>query len=376
MTNESTYYIPFIPQTYNLDNSTIALNATHPSGGWKQYDTHSLMGHMQTKRTYDVLRSAFTETPLNDTRPFIMSRSTFAGSGQYAQHWIAELRRDFSALRQSIAAVMNFNMFGIPFTGADVCGKYAGSDASQQDETCGRWYQLSTFYPFARVNRDKTMGGTEIEPHKLEGDWAKMANASIYDRYKYARFVYGCLFEASTSGQTCFDPLLFHYPTDNMTYTDIEHTFLVGDSILVAPVVVPLATTTATYEAYFPAGNWTNLDGYKTIEVKNGTTSKMSLTATATTVNKFLRQGRLIPVQMESTNGGQIDSTTASLASHFQLIANRDEQGHAQGKLFIDKGMSVSEITNGSYEHYEFLLTNNTLQRLVVNTDSTRTGSS
>ena len=81
MGNESTYYIPFTPQQYSLDNATIALNATHPESGFKQYDTHSLMGHMQAKRTYDVLRSAFNETALNDTRPFIMSRSTFAGSG-------------------------------------------------------------------------------------------------------------------------------------------------------------------------------------------------------------------------------------------------------------------------------------------------------
>lgn len=247
------------------------------------------MGHMQTKRTYDVLRSAFKETALNDTRPFIMSRSTFAGSGQYAQHWIAELKRDFSALRQSIASVMNFNMFGIPFTGADVCGKYAGSIASEQDETCARWYQLSTFYPFARTNRDKMDGGTEVEPYKLQGDWATMANASIYDRYKYTRFVYGCLFESSNSGQTCFDPLLFHYPTDKMTYTDIENTFLVGDSILVAPVVQSLKSTTDKYEAYFPTGNWTDLDDYTTQEVKNGTTTKMTLTAKTTTVNKFLR---------------------------------------------------------------------------------------
>ena len=133
MANESTFYLPFIPQKYNLDNATIALNATHPKSGYKQYDTHSLMGHMQAKRTYDVLRSAFKDTPLDDTRPFIMSRSTFAGSGQYAQHWIAELKRDFTSLRQSIAAVMNFNMFGIPFTGADVCGKYgATGDAASQ----------------------------------------------------------------------------------------------------------------------------------------------------------------------------------------------------------------------------------------------------
>jgi len=107
-----------------LDTDTIALNVTHPSTNFKQIDTHSLMGHMQTKRTFDALSSGFSETKLNDKRPFIMSRSTFAGSGQYAQHWIGDQVRSFTALKHSIAAVMNFNMFGIPFTGADVCGKY------------------------------------------------------------------------------------------------------------------------------------------------------------------------------------------------------------------------------------------------------------
>jgi len=46
-------------------------------------------------------------------------------------------------LKHSIAAVMNFNMFGIPFTGADVCGKYGDGviwNKQQQDEICARWY--------------------------------------------------------------------------------------------------------------------------------------------------------------------------------------------------------------------------------------------
>jgi len=49
------------------------------------------------------------------------------------------------------------------------------------------------------------------------------------------------------------------------------------------------------------------------------------------------------------------------------LIANRDEFGHAQGKLFIDTGSSISEIKDKKYQQYEFMLTNNTLQKLVIN---------
>ena len=30
---ESTYYLPFIPEQFNLDKKAMALNATHPSSG-------------------------------------------------------------------------------------------------------------------------------------------------------------------------------------------------------------------------------------------------------------------------------------------------------------------------------------------------------
>ena len=45
--------------------------------------------------------------------------------------------------------------------------------------------------------------------------------------------MYGCLFEASQNGRTCFDPLFYHFgfPMD-----DIEKSFIVGDAIKVSPV--------------------------------------------------------------------------------------------------------------------------------------------
>ena len=46
MGENSTYFIPFIPQKDNLDHLTIALNATHTGTKYRQYDSHSLFGHM------------------------------------------------------------------------------------------------------------------------------------------------------------------------------------------------------------------------------------------------------------------------------------------------------------------------------------------
>ena len=47
----STYDLPFIPyKAVNLDNMTLSLNATHSNGNI-EYDTHNLMGHMQSAAT-------------------------------------------------------------------------------------------------------------------------------------------------------------------------------------------------------------------------------------------------------------------------------------------------------------------------------------
>ena len=79
----STYKIPFIPGgRWNLDNMSMSLNATHPSNNLTQYNTHSLYGHSEGKMTREILTDQ-SMTPLKDKRTFLLSRSSFAGSGQY-----------------------------------------------------------------------------------------------------------------------------------------------------------------------------------------------------------------------------------------------------------------------------------------------------
>ena len=89
---------------------------------------------MQSKWTQAVWLD--TDSKLKDNRPFILSRSTFASSGAYASHSFGNNIRSWEFMKQSIASMMSFNMFGIPHVGADVCG-YVGK--KRDDEMCARW---------------------------------------------------------------------------------------------------------------------------------------------------------------------------------------------------------------------------------------------
>jgi len=162
---ESTWYLPFIfgYKHGRYDYKTLSLNGTveYNNMTYQQYNTHNLYGHMQSMATHNFFTNK-TQTkpiPTTDERPFVVSRSTAPGSGAYTGHWLGVYPRDWSFMKWSISAIMNFNMFGIPFTGADICGTVGQKD----DEMCARWYQLAAFYPLAR-NYFKADSMGDVQP--------------------------------------------------------------------------------------------------------------------------------------------------------------------------------------------------------------------
>jgi alpha-glucosidase len=77
-------YPPYVINHVQGDLAVHAVspNATHHDGV-QEYDVHNLFGHQILNATYQALLSIFP-----DKRPFIIGRSTFAGSGKWAGHWV------------------------------------------------------------------------------------------------------------------------------------------------------------------------------------------------------------------------------------------------------------------------------------------------
>lgn len=106
----------YLPGNTSIDERTLCNHIEH-YGGAKEFDIHNFNGFLESFVTYKRLKSI-----LNTNMPFILSRSTVPGSGKFAIHWTGDNVSKFDWMKMSISSMINFNLFGIPNTGADICG--------------------------------------------------------------------------------------------------------------------------------------------------------------------------------------------------------------------------------------------------------------
>lgn len=275
-------------------------------------EAHNLYGLLMARSAYEGMRRATNE------RPFILTRSAFAGIQRWSACWMGDNSSWWEHLELTLPQLLSMGLSGVPFVGVDI----GGFTANASGELFARWAQLGAFLPFCRGHSH-----TDTQPHE---PWAfgYQVEAIVRDalalRYSLLPYFYTLCWEAAQQGSPILRPLFYHYPDDQATYT-IQDQALVGPNLLIAPITRP------GYEhryIYLPAGTW--YDWWSGAKLEGPT--HLLARAPLERMPIYVRGGAILPrgPQVAHTAGGPV-------LSGFDLYA-----GDGDFTLYEDDGLSFA----------------------------------
>jgi alpha-glucosidase len=303
-----------------LDVHAVSPNATH-HGGTLEYDYHNLFGHQILNATYQALLNIW---PTN--RPFIIGRSTYAGSGKWAGHWGGDNAALWSHMFFSIPQGLSFSLFGIPMFGVDACGFNGNTDA----ELCSRWMQLAAFFPFYRNHN--VLSAISQEPYV----WSSVADATkvaMNIRYTLLPYIYTTFYLSHKTGSTTMRALAWEFPNEP-GLKNADRQFMLGDALLVTPVLVQGA---GTVDGVFPGSEKGEVwyDWYNQTAVTASLGQNVTIEAPLGHIPVYIRGGKVLPIQEPGM------TTRECRENPWGVIAALSLEGTASGQLYIDDGESL-----------------------------------
>jgi alpha-glucosidase len=200
-----------------------------------------MYGQLMARATHEAQRRLRP-----DRRPFLISRSGFAGLQRHALHWTGDNSSWWEHLYMGMPQLQNLGLSGYAWVGVDI-GGFSG-DAT--GELLTRWTEFGIFEPFCRNH--SAWNTRPQEPWAFGEPYESHIRELLRLRQRLLPYLYTLFEEAHRTGAPILRPLLFEFPDDAATYT-ADDEFLVGSGLLVAPIARP---GIAYRHVYLPRGTW------------------------------------------------------------------------------------------------------------------------
>lgn len=315
------------PSVFNGPEVTLPKDVIH-YGGWEHRNVHNINGLMYTLTTYDALfkRSG------GSLRPFVLTRSFFAGSQRYAAVWTGDNTAEWDHLRITYPMCLSIAISGISFCGADVGGFFKNPDS----EIFIRWNQAGAWLPFYRQHSH--IETKRREPWTFNEETTQIVREAFRKRYSYLPLWYTLFREHEINGTPVIRPLWAHYPNETQTYTIDDH-LLVGDALLVRPVFQPSVTDVPVYFPGEGKDTWYDIDTMQPYHQPG----QVNVPVTLHKIPVFQKSGTIVPRKMRIRR-----STVAMKNDPYTLVVVTDNSGKATGTLYIDDETSF-EYRHGKY---------------------------
>ncbi|WP_406248380.1 glycoside hydrolase family 31 protein [Streptomyces anulatus] len=218
-----------------------------------------------------------------EERPFLFSRSGWAGMQRYGGTWSGDVSTGWPGLRASLSLVVGLGLCGVPYSGPDV----GGFDGFPSPELYLRWFQLGAYLPLFRTHAAIDAG--RREPWEFGPEVLEHARAALAERERLRPYFVTLSQVARMTGAPYVRPMWWGAPGDR-ALRECEDAFLLGDALLVAPV---LEAGTRRRAVRLPRGRWYDTATGRAYEGPG----RVQVDAPLSRVPVLARAGAVIPVR-------------------------------------------------------------------------------
>lgn len=311
------------PASFNgpLPDDVIFTDEDRPS---THKEMHNVYGHNMAKATYEGWKR------LTGKRPFVITRACYSGSQKYTTAWTGDNQSLWTHLRMAIPQQCNLGLSGMAFVGTDI----GGFGADTTPELLIRWVQVGCFSPLFRNHCAK--GNMNQEPWLFGDEVIAIYRKYVELRYSLLPYFYDLCRVCTQTGLPVIRPLVLHYEHDE-TVRNLNDEFLVGEQLLVAPVVEQGAVKRMVY---LPAGIWYDYWTHKEYQGKE----YYLVDAPLDTCPIFVKAGSILPKAPAQMYVGELDNPALIL----EIYPGEGSYVHYQ-----DNGEDFA-YEDGAYNEYCF----------------------
>jgi alpha-D-xyloside xylohydrolase len=191
----------------------------------------------------------------------VWGRSGWAASQRYPIQWGGDPQTDWEGLAASVRGGLSWGASGVPFYSHDIGGFYHVTPGTPPDaELYVRWTQAGIMASHTRFH-----GTSPREPWHFGEEAERVVRRWLEWRYRLIPYLEAGAFEAHRTGIPVMRAMAIAFPDDPAAWA-FEHQYMLGPSLLVAPVLEPGGRV----RVYLPAGRWYDLESGERLEGPRG----------------------------------------------------------------------------------------------------------
>ncbi len=337
---------------------TLPLDTRHDmeGRGGDHLEAHNLYGLLENRAAFEALERLHPER-----RPWLLTRSGWAGIQRYAWNWTGDTGCNWWSLGHNLRLTLMLGLSGVPYTGSDT----GGFNGDPSPELFVRWFEMSSHMPFFRTH--SAVFTKRREPWSFGEDVTAITKKYLEERVRMMPYWYTLAWEASRKGWPLVRPLWWNR-TEHEALWDVDDEYMIGDDLLVAPV---LEEGAEGRKVTLPEGIWMSLED----NTWHQGPCQLRVAAQLDQLPRFVRAGGILPLH-EGENlclHAYLHPDTADFSCQ---VYSDDGDGNGPSRLDrfegkrTENGWEIHHVTEGDapfpYQDLEWVLHGSSVKTMTV----------